>query len=61
MKEMKDYVFLYNMEDTSLAVDINFAKNMSAKFNLNTLHYFVTLASLTWEYAVENLKLRLNY
>lgn len=49
------------MEDTSLAVDINFTRNMSAKFNLNTLHYFVTLASLTWEYAVENLKLRLNY
>lgn len=61
MKEMKDYVFLYNMQDTSLAVDINSTKNMSAKFNLNTLHYFVMLASLTWEYAVENLKLRLNY
>lgn len=61
MKEMKDYVFLYNIQDTSLAVDINFTKNMSAKFNLNTLHYFVMLASLTWEYAVENLKLRLNY
>ena len=58
---MKDYVFLYNMQDTSLAVDINSTKNMSAKFNLNTLHYFVMLASLTWEYAVENLKLRLNY
>ena len=48
MKEMKDYVFLYNIQDTSLAVDdINFTKNMSAKFNLNTLHYFVMLASLT--------------
>ena len=49
MKEI-DYVYLYNMQDvlTSLAVDINFTKNMSPKFNLNPLN-FVTLGLFSCE------------
>ena len=37
MREIKDDVFLYNMQDssTSLAADIGFMKNMNAKFNPN--------------------------
>ena len=37
MKEIEDYIFLYNMQDvlTSLAVDIDFMKKMRSKFNLS--------------------------
>ena len=49
MKEIEHDVFLYNMQDvlTSLAVDIDFMKNMRAKFNLNHLN-FVALPAFHW-------------
>ena len=40
MKEKEYYMYFYNMQNflTSLAVDIDFMKNMSAKFNFNHLN-----------------------
>ena len=37
MKKIEDYIFLHNMYDilTSLAIDVDFMKNISPKFNLN--------------------------
>ena len=44
MKEIEDYPYLYKAQDalTSLTVDIDSMKNMTAKFDLNPLN-FVTL------------------
>ena len=48
MKEMRDYVYLYNMQNVlaSLAVDIYIMKITSGKFNHNPLN-FVTIASFS--------------
>ena len=50
MKEIEDYVFLCNMQEVlaPLAVDINFKKNMRAKFDFSPSN-FVTLTSFSWE------------
>ena len=48
LKEIKDYIYLYNMQDVlpSLAVDIDFMTNMSAKFNLNLCDDCLVFAGL---------------
>ena len=60
LKEIKEYVHLYNMQDVliSLAVNIDFMKNMPPKFDFNPLN-FVTLASFSWEYALKMTKIEL--
>ena len=37
MTKIEDYIFLHNMFDilTSLAIDVDFMKNLSPKFNFN--------------------------
>ena len=51
MKEKEHYVYFYNMQNvlTSLAVDIDFMKNMSTKFNFNHLNFVM----LAWKCALE--------
>ena len=51
---------IYNCISTSLAVDIDFMKNVSGKFILNLLN-FVTLASFSWECSLKiNVNMILN-
>lgn len=57
MKEIKSYVFLYNLQDvlTSLIAVIDFMKNMNAKFNPNPL-LFLTFDSFSTEYTLKAAK-----
>ena len=54
MKEIKDHVYLYNTQGSlrSLAVDIDFMKNMSSKLDLNPFN-LVTLALFSLECALK--------
>lgn len=60
MKEPEDYTFLYNLQNvlTSLAVDIEFMKNISAKINVKLLN-FLALALLSWGNTLKVIKVQL--
>lgn len=62
IKELKNYVYLYDMQDvcTSLAFIIDLMAKMSTKFIPNFLN-FVTLALFLWECArkITEIKLEL--
>lgn len=62
LKEIKEHVPLYNMQDVlkSLTVEINFMENISSKFCLDPVN-FVTLASFLWECAVKVTKMELEF
>ena len=59
-KDNGNYVFLYNVQDvlTSLTVDIDLMKTVSAKCNLNHLNY-VMLALFSWECTLKITKMEL--
>ena len=60
MKEAEGYTFLYNLQNvlTSLAVDIEFMKNISAKINVKLLN-FLALALLSWGNTLKVIKVQL--
>ena len=60
MKQIEICLYLYNMQNVliSLAVDVDFIKNMSGKFNLKPLN-FVPISLFVWECTLKMIELEL--